>query len=123
MIGKAYISTFQYYNRCTQRMDFKSRPVLIIGKADDADYVVLPISRVTNVVNLDPEYDFQITPEDFPLMNLTRRSYVRTHKQSIIHAGDLVREIIDFREAYYDEYIDIIAKVEDFQKSIINNAL
>lgn len=123
MIGKAYISTFQYYNRCTQRMDFKSRPVLIIGKADDTDYVVLPISRVTNVVNLDPEYDFQITPEDFPLMNLTHRSYVRTHKQSIIHAGELVREIIDFREAYYDEYIDIIAKMEDFQKSIINNAL
>ena len=60
MIGKAYVSTFQFYNNRTHRMEFKSRPVLVVGKADETDYVVLPISRVTNNINLDADYDFPL---------------------------------------------------------------
>ena len=122
MIGKAYVSTFQFYNNRTHRMEFKSRPVLVVGKADETGYVVLPISRVTNNINLDADYDFQIDPQDVPLMNLTKTSYIRTHKQSVVHVGRLTKEIVDFKEKYPDKYLDVIVKMEEFQKGIIKNA-
>ena len=123
MIGNAYVSTFQFYNNRTHRMEFKNRPVLIVGRADDKDYVVLPVSRVTNRVNLDTDYDLPIKPQDVPLMNLTQTSYIRTHKQSVIHAGELTRKIVDFRKEYPDIYLDAISRMEEFQKSIIDNAI
>lgn len=95
MIGKAYVSVFQFYNTRTNRMDFKNRPVLIVGQADSTDYVVLPISRVTNRINLDHYYDVAIEPIDVPLMNLKQLSYVRTHKQSIVNLSSLTKEIVD----------------------------
>ena len=123
MIGKAYVSTFQFYDRRANRMSFKNRPVLIIGQADVSDYVILPISRVTNQDNLDTYYDIPLNPANVPLMNLTQLSYVRTHKQSVVHAGELTREIVDFKSEYEDLYLDIISKVEEFQKELINNAI
>lgn len=123
MIGKAYVSTFQFYNRRNHRMEFKSRPVLIVGQADSTDYVILPISRVTNSANIDSDYDLQITQQSVPLMNLTQTSYIRTHKQSVVHAGELTREIVDFKAEYPDIYVEVITKMEEFQKSIIDNAL
>lgn len=123
MIGKAYISTFKYYDNQKHRMAFKNRPVLIVGKADDSDYVILPISRVTNQSNVDSYYDVPIEQADVPLMNLTQRSYIRTHKQSVVHLGELTKEIVDFRTKYEDLYLDIISKMEEFQKNLISNAL
>ena len=123
MIGKAFVSTFQFYNNRTHRMEFKNRPVLIVGQADATDYVILPISRVTNSANLDADYDVPIEPQDVPLMNLKQTSYIRTHKQSIVHSGELTREIVDFRKEYSDKYADVIAKMKEFQKNIIDNAL
>ena len=104
-------------------MEFKNRPILIVGQADSTDYVVLPISRVTNFANLDNNYDVPIEPSDVPLMNLKQRSYVRTHKQCVIHLGELTKEIVDFKNEYPDIYINIIAKTEAFQKHLIDNAL
>ena len=86
-------------------MRFKKRPVLIIGQADTKDYVVLPISRVTNQNHIDSYYDVKLEPADFPLMNLTQKSFVRTHKQMIINLGELVKEIVDFRVEYEEEYL------------------
>lgn len=123
MIGKAYVSTFQFYNSCTGRMEFKNRPVLIVGQADEKDYVVLPISRVTNSVNLDANYDFKIEPHEVPSMKLKVTSYIRTHKQSVIHAGEIIKMIVDFKTEYPDKYIEILEKMEDFQKKIIDDAL
>lgn len=123
MIGKAYVSTFQFYNNHTHKMEFKNRPILIVGQADSTDYVVLPISRVTNFANLDNNYDVPIEPSDVPLMNLKQRSYVRTHKQCVIHLGELTKEIVDFKNEYPDIYINIITKMEAFQNHLIDNAL
>ena len=123
MIGKAYISTFKYYDNRTHRMAFKNRPVLIVGQADACDYVVLPISRVTNQGNVDGYYDVAVEPEDVPLVNLTQRAYIRTHKQSVVHLGELTKEIVDFRNEYEDIYFDVISKMEEFQKNLILNAL
>lgn len=123
LIGKAYVSVFKFYNNKTKKMDFKKRPLLIVGKADATDYVVLPISRVTNKNNLNLDYDIPIEPEEFPLMNLKQISYVRTNKSSTVNCCELVKEIIDFRENYPDKYLDIMIKMEEFQKNIIDNAI
>lgn len=123
MIGKAYISTTPFYDSRQRRMSFKQRPVLIIGRADNNDYVVLPISRVTNTINLNSCYDLPISPIDVPLMNLQKQSYIRTHKQCIIHQKNLIKEITDFRNNYEQLFVEVLSKVNQFQKSIIDNAL
>ena len=122
MIGYAYVSSFPYYDMQTRQMRFKNRPVLVIGRADSKDYVVLPISRVTNRAHLDAHCDVEVKPGDVPLMNLHSTSYIRTHKQTVLYAASLIRPIVDFRTEYPDVYIDVIAKVEEFQKNMLDNA-
>lgn len=123
MIGKAYVSVFRFYDAKAKKMSFKNRPVLIVGKADDKDYIILPISRVTNQHNLDGKYDVPIDPADVPLMNLTQRSYIRTHKQAVVNEGQLTRQIVDFRKEYLDIYVDVISKMKDFQEALARKAL
>lgn len=89
MIGKAYVASCKYYDMHTRSMSFKHRPALIIGKADDSDYIILPISRVTNRQNLNRYYDITLNPSVVPSLNLRQTSYVRTHKQTVVHAADL----------------------------------
>lgn len=123
MIGKVYVSIFKYYDNIKGKMSFKNRPVLIVGKADNTDYIVLPISRVTKRENLDEYYDVLLNPDAVPKLNLTQYSYVRTHKQSVVNIVELYREITDFKKDYMDIYLDIISKMEEFQKNLIDNAL
>jgi hypothetical protein len=123
VIGKAYVSIFKYYDSAKAKMSFKKRPVLIVGKADDTDYIVLPISRVSKRENLDEYYDVLLSPDAVPKLNLTQYSYVRTHKQSVVNIVELYREITDFKKDYMDIYLDIISKMEEFQKNLIDNAL
>ena len=123
MIGKAYVSIFKYYDSAKAKMSLKKRPVLIVGKADDTDYIVLPISRVTKRENLDEYYDVLLNPDAVPKLNLTQYSYVRTHKQSVVNIVELYIEIIDFKKDYMDIYLDIISKMEEFQKNLIDKAL
>lgn len=123
MIGKAYVSIFKYYDNAKAKMSFKKRPVLIVGKADDTDYIVLPISRVSKRENLDEYYDVLLSPDAVPKLNLTQHSYVRTHKQSVVNIVELYREITDFKKDYMDIYLDIISKMEEFQKNLIDKAL
>lgn len=122
MIGKAYVSVFQYYDNKTHKMAFKKRPVLIVGKSDSSDYVILPISRITNKQHLDSYYDVEIKKQEFPLMNLNADSYIRTHKQSVIHDGELTQYIVDFKSEYNDTYKNVIERMKEFQDSIIKNA-
>lgn len=122
MTGKAYVSTFRFYDAKEKKMSFKNRPVLIVGRADAGDCVVLPISRVTNQNNLDSRYDVPIDPATVPLMNLKQKSYIRTHKQAVVNVGELTREIVDFKEEYPEIYTDVISKMADFQKNLIQNA-
>ncbi|MBR1860487.1 MAG: hypothetical protein IJ796_01290 [Lachnospiraceae bacterium] len=123
MIGMAYVSVFQYFDKRANNMGFKQRPVLIIGKADSSDYIVLPISRVTNSANLDPYYDVELLPSQFPLMSLTQTSYIRTHKQSVVNSAALTKMILDFKETYSEKYLEVLVKVEEFQKNMIGNAI
>ncbi len=122
MIGKAYWATFKYYDSLLHKMAFKKRPILIIGQADERDYVVLPISRVTKKENLDSRYDFEMQIADYPALSLKAVSYIRTHKQAIANEGELADCIADFKEEYPDAYLSVLALVEEFQKELIHKA-
>lgn len=118
-IGEAYVSIFKFYDAKKGKMGFKKRPVLVIGKADDTDYVVLPISRVTKKENLDLVYDIEIKKEKFPLMNLKENSYIRTHKQTVLNKGDLIYKVVNIRSEYSNLYHKVIKNVESFQAELI----
>lgn len=123
MIGEAYWVIFKYYDSSAHRMAFKKRPVLIIGKADESDYVVLPISRVTRQEHIDQKYDFEMQVTDYPKLSLRATSYIRTHKQSVANIGELADQITDFKNEYPDAYVEVITLVEEFQKKLIDEAL
>lgn len=123
MIGKAYWATFKYYDNSLHKMAFKKRPVLIIGQADERDYIVLPISRVTKKEYLDLHFDFEMQVLEYPLLLLKETSYIRTHKQSVANEGELADCITDFKKEYPDGFISVLALVEEFQKELINRAL
>lgn len=107
MIGKAYWATFKYYDSSLYKMALKKRPILIIGQADERDYVVLPISRVTKNENLDSHYDFEMQIADYPVLSLKAVSYIRTHKQAIANEGELADCIADFRAEYPEAYLSV----------------
>lgn len=123
MIGKIYTSVTPFYNSSKKENSYKKRPVLIIGGPRNNDYTVLPVSTVKNRDNLDMEYDVEVDPEAYPLLNLTQLSYIRTHKQITVHRAALVSQIGDLKEAYEDLYLEVLEKLEIFNKRILEDAL
>lgn len=123
MIGKLYSSTFQFFDVKKQALSFKNRPVLIIGDQRNNDYTVLPVSTVSRKENLDSEYDVEIIPQNYPKLNLAKISYVRTHKQTPLHRGSLHKEISDLKSEYPDLFLEIMTKVEKFNKNLIENSM
>ena len=96
---------------------------MLIANADSDDYVVLPVSRVTKRNNLDPIYDIEINPAKYPKLNLTAISYVRTHKQTIIHASEISDLIGNLKGDYEELYLDILQKREQFSKEVTDQAI
>lgn len=123
MIGKICISTFPYYDIHQNKRLFKQRPVLVIGGPRNRDYTVLPISTISRPENIDAEYDIRIDPQEYPELKLDKISYVRVHKQTTVHEGDVRKEISNMRGEYEQLYLDIMSKLEEFNKTIIDNAL
>lgn len=123
MIGKAYVSVTPFYDSRKKKKDFKKRPVLVVGQADVNDYIVLPISKISISANINSYYDVPMEIADYPLMKLQYKSYIRTHKQTVIHGAELVHEITDFRNSYPDTYLDVMIKVEEFQKQLVEKAI
>ncbi len=121
MIGKVYKSLLPYYDKYTHTQKFKSRPCLLIGRADRGDYVILPISSVSDPSKIDPFYDIPLDKSRFTFLH--KNSFLRTHKQTICNAAFLKDQLADFRLTYEDTYIEALSKVEAFQKQIINAAL
>lgn len=123
MIGKICTIMISYYNRNIRRMAFKGRPALIIGKADGGDYIVLPISSIRYRDNLDPHYDIEIDSCKYKLLNLSKSiSYVRTHKQTPIHYGEISTEISDLKGLYPELFNLIIDRVGEFQDAMLQEA-
>lgn len=123
MIGKIYKARTPYYDQKTQKMAYKARPALILAKADVNDYVVLPVSSISIKANIDPIYDIKIDPTCYPKLNLTKISYVRTHKQTVVHRANLHDEICDLKSEYEDLYLEVLEKRETFSNAITQQAL
>ncbi len=121
MIGKVCVSTFPFFNVKTGKNEFKGRPVLIIGVADSTDYVALPLSRVTKSEYIDDEFDICVNPADYPRLNLTAVSYIRTHKQTIVNKATL-RITADLKAEYSQLFARILDTLEKFNKCLIEKA-
>ena len=123
MIGLYCIAIFPYYDARVGKMSFKKRPICIIGKADSLDYITLPISKVSHRENIDGEYDIEIMSKDYPLMNLKFDSYIRTHKQTVTHRAEIINQVTNLKEEYSELWFEILSRVEDFQRKVINAGL
>lgn len=123
MIGKIYKARTPFYNQTTHQMSYKARPALVLANADTEDYVVLPVSSISIQTNIDPVYDIKIDPTLYPDLHLRKVSYVRVHKQTIVHRAELGDEIGDMRSNYEDLYLEILAKREEFSDFITKQAL
>lgn len=121
MIGKACLAKLPYYDRSMGKMNFKARPCLVIGKADVSDYIILPISSISDKSKIDMTYDIPLDNSIFTFLN--NLSYLRTHKQTVINLSSLGKVLVDFKKDYEDEYILALSKVEEFQSQMIDNAL
>lgn len=123
MIGKIYKARTPFYDQTIQQMSYKARPALVLAKADAEDYVILPVSSISIRANIDPVYDIEIDPRLYPKLNLRNISYVRTHKQTIVHRANLGDVIGDVKSYYEDLYLEILEKREVFSNSITQQAL
>ncbi|ACZ01739.1 type II toxin-antitoxin system PemK/MazF family toxin [Streptobacillus moniliformis] len=121
MIGKIFIALFPYFDIGSRRKGLKERPVLVIGETNDNDCIILPVSTITKKQYFNPEYDIEIDPEKYPKLNLNKLSYIRVHKQAIIYKKALHKEIGDLKVEYGLKYIEVMKKLEGFNKSLLFN--
>jgi hypothetical protein len=125
MIGKIVKCRTQYYDVRLQRNSIKSRPALVLKSPEDDDYVVLPISTIPNRTNVNPVYDIEIDPSKFSRINLTRLSYVRTHRMISIPMQQIDTSIIigDLKSDYEEFFLEIVERVEQFHNEIMGGLL
>lgn len=120
MIGDFCLAIFPYYDVKVRKNKFKYRPIMIIAEAGQNDWVTLPVSKVSHQECIDLEYDVKITPTEYPLMNLSCNSYIRTHKQTITHRASITKVIVNIKRKYPNLYGKVIDKVE---KKYIQNLI
>ena len=123
MIGEIRKIITPYYDMALGKKSFKSRPALIIAQADAGDYVVLPVSRVTRRENLHLIYDVEVDPAEYQELNLKDISYVRTHKQTIVHESEILSVYGDMKKHYAELYLEVLTKREKFSAEITSQAL
>lgn len=123
MIGEIHKVILLFFDRRKGRMALKSRPVLVLAKADLEDYVVLPVSSVSRRQNLHPVYDVEVDPARYPALGLTKVCYIRTHKQLTVHIGEFRGLYGDLKGNYEALYLDVLTKREAFSQDITAQAL
>lgn len=113
-IGELRTSRFKYFDVKTNRLAFKSRPILIVGcekYVGPCDFTVLPISTISNPTNIIPDFDIFISKNEFPTLNLSRDSYCRTSKVSTVHSKDVGTKMISsLKDVYPELYHEIKTK-------------
>lgn len=123
MVGKICWSIFPFYDSKNGKNSFKKRPVLIISGPKNNDYTVLPVSTISIKQNIDSNYDIKIEPNRYPELGLSKICYVRTHKQTIVHKAAVTSVIGNLKETYEDLYLEILTKLDEFNKKVMNEAL
>lgn len=123
MIGKICTILSPFYDSKNQKKAFKKRPALVIVGPRNNDYIILPVSSVSKKENLDNEYDIKIDPEKYPDLKLKKVSYIRTHKQTIVHRAEILGTISSLKEDYKDLYEKVIETWSEFQYEVLNESL
>lgn len=123
MIGKICTSVVPFYDRKTKRMSYKGRPVLVLSDEHEGDYTVLPVSTVKDPACRDLEYDIPVKKSSYPNLNLKQDSYIRTHRQTTVHRGNITSTISDLRSEYEDLYLEVLEKLEQFNSELLSEAL
>lgn len=111
-IGHIYTCLTPYQSK--GKISMKQRPVLIIGQADGEDYTALPISKISVRKNINNNYDIPLNIAEYPILNLTCDSFVRTHKIFTATKITLYRDISNLKESYPDLYSIIITKFSEY---------
>ncbi|MFC4771591.1 type II toxin-antitoxin system PemK/MazF family toxin [Enterococcus hermanniensis] len=121
-IGELRTSRFKYFDVKTNKLAFKSRPVLIVGcekEVGPCDFTVLPVSTISNPANIIPDFDIFISMQEFPTLNLSRDSYCRTSKVSTVHSKDVgTKKIATLKDIYPELYHEIQTKFNLFSNSL-----
>ena len=124
MIGKIFPSFFPYKDK--GEVKHKSRPVLIIAVPThpDTEYTVLPVASISRREFLNFEFDVNLKVGDHPKISITRDSYIRTHKQTVIY-----KTKIDFQKCmgnlkidYPEKFDEVLEKLCEFETKIIEYA-
>lgn len=125
MGGKIVKCLTQYYDIGLHRISIKSRPALVLKSPENDDYVVLSVSTIPNRINVNPVYDIEIDPSKFPKINLTRLSYIRTHRMVSIPIQQIDGSIIigDLKSDYEELFLEIVEKVEQFHNEVMKDLL
>lgn len=107
-----YKVRFPYYNSKTNKIDYKSRPFLIIKEADNKfpkDYNALPVSKITDRSRRHVKYDVAINKKDYPNLNLTQPiSFIRIHKMQTVNEKDLYAAIVTDIDTEYPTLVATI---------------
>ena len=114
-----------FYNANTQKKEFKSRPGLVLTQvsATDNDLVIMPISKVQYTRNVSAEYNMKMTQVDYPNLNLSCDSYLRTHKTCVVNIADTIGCIADMKAEYPDLFLLALENYENFSKEVVDGAL
>jgi len=123
MIGVIVLANAPFFDAKLNALSFKIRPFLVVGESDAGDYTMLPVSRITNKRNLDPNYDIEINPQTYPLLKLKALSYIRAHKATVVHKSAIDYKLGNMKFNYPDLYLEVIEKFEEYCKNLILNAI
>ena len=84
---------------------------------------MLPVSTISNQAFYNPLYDTELLPRNFPNLSISRKSFVRSHKQTTVYKStiDFKQCIGDIKKSYPETYYEIIEKLEKFNQSIFEN--
>lgn len=109
-----------YYDKKSKSTKFKSRPGIIL-KEINGDYVIIPVSTISDKSRIDPYYDVPVSTHDYPNLNLSHDSYIRTNKQTVVNKADIDGKISDLHSEYPELFSWVIDKIEEFNNSIIED--
>ena len=119
MVGKVYLSVVEYYDSKTKTTRKKGRPVLVVAGPRNNDYTVLPISTIKRREHLDSDYDIPIETNIRAGLALSEECFIRTHKQTTVHMGALIKQKGDMKNDYPDLYLTTLQKMEKFEREIM----
>lgn len=122
-VGDICISVFEYYDELNNKMSYKARPVLVIGKPDSDDYTILPISTVSKRKYVNKKYDIFIDSILHEELGLNKDCYIRTNKQSYVHRKLITKIVSSLKTHDPAMFYDALMRTRSYNTRIISDGL